>query len=486
MTINLNELKAKYNSLPRPVIASFWFLICAFLQKGIQLISTPIITRLLTSEEFGQYSVFDSWLKILTIFITLQLYSGVYAQGLIKYSHDRNIFSSSLQGLTLSLTVAWSIIYLLFRHFWNELFSLTTVQMLSMLAMMWATSVFCFWSSEQRVQYKFKSLVTITLIVSFGKPIVGIIFIILSKNKVTAYILSLAIVEFIGYIVFFFIQINRGKKFYSKKYWLYAIGFNLPLIGHYLAQNVLNCSDRIMIKYMVDDSKAGIYSLAYSISQIMILFNTAMMQTISPWIYQKIKEKKVKDISQIAYLALMIIAVVNIALIAVAPEAVVFFAPKQYHEAIWVIPPVAMSVIFQFSYDLFAKFEFYYEKTKWIMIASVSCALLNMLLNYFFIDKFGYVSAAYTTLICYILYSFFNYLFMRKVCIIHLDSIKVYEPQKLLHIYILFLIISFLVMSTYNCYLIRYSIIITSLIIVLIKHKNIKEYLFKIVRIRIN
>lgn len=65
----MNKALRKYKSLPVQVRASFWFLICSFLQKGIQVISTPIITRLLTTTEFGQYSVFDSWLKILTIFI---------------------------------------------------------------------------------------------------------------------------------------------------------------------------------------------------------------------------------------------------------------------------------------------------------------------------------------------------------------------------------------------------------------------------------
>ena len=47
------------------------------------------------------------------------------------------------------------------------------------------------------------------------------------------------------------------------------------------------------------------------------------------------------------------------------------FAPESYIDAIWVIPPIAMSVYFMFAYDLFAKFEFYYEKTKLISFATV-------------------------------------------------------------------------------------------------------------------
>ena len=48
--------------------------------------------------------------------------------------------------------------------------------------------------------------------------------------------------------------------------------FNLPLVPHYLSGAILNTADRIMIEKMVGASAAGIYSLAYSVSLIMIGF----------------------------------------------------------------------------------------------------------------------------------------------------------------------------------------------------------------------
>ncbi len=167
-------LVEKYHKLPIQVKASLWFLLCSFLQKGISTLTTPIFTRLLSTAEYGQYSVFNSWLSLATIFVTLHLYSGVYTQGLIKYDKERNIFSSSLQGLTTTMVAAWTVIYVLFHNFWNTLFSLTTVQMLAMLVMIWATAAFNFWAAEQRVKLKYKTLVGVTLAVSFAKPLLGI------------------------------------------------------------------------------------------------------------------------------------------------------------------------------------------------------------------------------------------------------------------------------------------------------------------------
>jgi O-antigen/teichoic acid export membrane protein len=423
---------------------------------------------------------------IVTIIVSLNISAGVYAQGLVKYDDDRKVFSSSLQGLSVTLTLVWTVIYVLLKDYWNKLFSLTTVQMLSMLVMIWATAAFSFWAAEQRVEYKYKALVSVTLIVSLAKPIIGIIFVVLAEDKVTARILGLALVEIIGYTGLFITQMLAGKKFFSAKYWKYALSFNLPLVPHYLSQMILSSADRIMISSMIGNSEAGIYSLAYSLSSIMILFNTALMQTLSPWIYQKIKAKKIEDIESIAYTSLIIIAFVNLMLILFAPEAVAVFAPKDYHEAIFVIPPVAMSVYFMYSYDLFAKFAFYYEKTKLIMAASVAGAVLNIVLNYIFIKLFGYMAAGYTTLACYMIYSFAHYNLMNRVCKEYCNGIRPYITKKILAITIPFMVAGFVFLTTYNYPIIRYGMMIIAVSMLIIKRQKVWETTKKLVNIKKN
>ena len=386
----------------------------------------------------------------------------------MKFEKDRNVFTSSLQGLTLLLVAVWMVIYFIFHDFWNQLFTLSSVQMIAMLVIIWTTAVFSFWSTEQRVNYKYKALVAITLVVSLAKPIVGIFCVSVTNDKVSARILGIALVELIGYAWLFFIQVKRGEVLFSKKYWVYALSFNLPLVPHYLSQTVLNSADRIMIRDLVGPSDAGIYSLAYSISLLMLLFNTALMQTINPWIYRKIKDKSIKDISSVAYSTLMALACLNLLLIVLAPEVVAIFAPPTYYDAIYVIPPVAMSGYFMYMYDLFAKFAFYYEKTKFVMIASVTGAILNIILNFIFIRLFGYRAAGYTTLACYMIYSICHYIFMNKVCDQFCDGVRPYEQKKLLMITVPFLLAGFAILGTYRYPVIRYGILAVALVLVLL------------------
>ena len=473
----LNKIFEKYRSLPLQVRVSVWYFVCSFLQKGISVLTTPIFTRLMSTEEYGKYSVFSSWQGIVAIFITLRLYYGVYGQGLVKFDKEKNIFSSSLQGLVLTMTLFWTAIYFIFRNFFNSLFSLSTLQVAMMLISTWTEAAFCFWAAEQRIELNYKKLVILTLTVSFFKPTVGILLVSLARDKVTARVVGLAAVELIGYTGLFVSQMKRGKVFFSKKYWKYALAFNIPLIPHYLSQTVLNSSDRIMIGRMVDESSAGIYSLAYSISMVMTLFVTAISHTIEPWILQKIKSGNLKDTENIVYISLSVIVAVNLLLIAFAPEAVALFAPASYREAIYVIPPVTMSVFFIFAYDIFSNVEFYYEKTKFIMIASLIAAVANIILNYIFIPMFGYYAAGYTTLACYAVYALFHYIFMRSICKTQMGDDKIYSIKALSIITGVFFALGFIYLFTYNFTVVRYIITLALFVVLFIKRKEVVSHI---------
>ena len=100
-------------------------------------------------------------------------------------------------------------------------------------------------------------------------------------------------------LYFYVLNLYRGKYFFCKKYWLYALNFNLPLIPHYLSQSVLNQSDRIMINSMVGMGEAAIYSVAYSISTLMVLVTSAINSSFIPYTYKCIRDKKYTELGNI-------------------------------------------------------------------------------------------------------------------------------------------------------------------------------------------
>lgn len=239
-----------------------------------------------------------------------------------------------------------------------------------------------------------------------------------------------------------------------------------------------------MIERLIGESEAGIYSLAYSVSQIMAMLNVSINNTLNPWIFQKIKDRQTWKIANVGYAALIMVAAANLLLMFLAPEIIHIFAPAEYYNAIWVIPPVAMSVYFQFAYSLFANFEFYFEKTKFIAVASFAAAILNIVLNGIFIPLFGYFAAGYTTLICFILSTLGHYMFMQRTCRELMENEKVYAPGKLMLITLLFLAAGFFALATYQNAMFRYMSVLIAFALLAVQYKKIYGYVRNFLQMR--
>ena len=471
--MNMKKLLKKYQSIPMQAKASFWFAICSFIQRALSLITTPIFTRLLSTADYGILGVYSTWENMILIIASLNLAAGVYLRGLIKYEDDQDEFTGSIQSLfVLVMTIVFGV-YLFFSNLWNKVLDLPTSYMCLMFLDMYMVTAFQFWSARQRVDFKYRNLVVVTLLNAVLKPVLGIIVVSHTDSKIFARILVYVLCDVAIFGIFFLkIFVKKGVKF-STKYWKYALSYNLPLVPHYLSQIVLNQSDRVMIKSMVDADRAGIYTLAYTAATVLLIVNNSVLNTYNPWMYKKIKAAQYKDINSVSIGLLIMIAGLNLMLIALAPEAISILAPKAYYEAIWVIPPVSSSVFFMFLYSLFSNFEFYYEKTKLMMVASVSGAVLNIALNYVFIKLFGYMAAGYTTLFCYLCYCVFHYFVMRSILKKRLNGMSIYDMKKIMLISIGFMAIAGINMILYKLIYVRYAMLLIVLVLCVIFRKKL-------------
>lgn len=412
---NLTTLKEKYRNMSAPVKASIWFTVCGIVQRGISLLTTPIFTRVLTTEQYGVFSIYNSWYDIISIFATLNLFYGAYNNAITKYPGDRNRITSSMQGLTTALTVVLFIVYSVARNFWNQVFGLSSLYIYAMFAELLFVPAYNFWSASERYDYKYRKLIFTTVLIALGSPILGLIAVLNTSYKAEARILSYVFIQVCIGLIFYILNFVRGKTLFDKKYWKYAMVLNVPLIPHYLSASVLNQSDRIMINSMIGTGQAAIYSVAYSVASMMTIITTAIKNTYTPFMYKSLKSKKYESIRTSSNMLVVFVGGMTLIAILLGPEIIAIFASKEYYDAIWVIPPVACAIFFKFLYPMFSTVEFYYEKTGFILLASCISAAVNIALNYVFIAIFGYYAAGYTTLICYILYSYGHYFFQKKI-----------------------------------------------------------------------
>ena len=472
----MEKLLKKYKDLSIVAKASIWFVLCNILQKGIMTITVPLFTRLLTTAEYGTYSLYLSWFNILTIFASLNLYYGAFnnAMNNITDKEEKDRYISSMQGLTTVLTLTLFVIFLPLQNFWSKVLGLSVTALWMMLAQLLVDPALLFWQCRQRFEYKYRIMVSVTLLKSLLNPILGLILVLCAdSDKATARIASVVIVEvfFAGTIMVK--QFARGRVFYNKDNWTYALGFNIPLLPHYLSGMVLNQGDRVMIQHMAGSTEVGIYSVAYSIGMLTQLFTNALNNSLTPWMYGNMNEKNYGNIRKNINAILLLVAVLIAAMLFFVPELVRIFGSAEYYNAIYIVPPVAASVFFIFLYNIVAIPQVYYEKQKFLAISSIGAAILNVVLNAAFIPIFGYYAAGYTTLFSYLVYTVGHYFFSRKICMENIGSFDLFDHKTILLISTGVLACTVGFIFLYQFTIIRYLIAGLLLLILALQYKKI-------------
>lgn len=148
------------------------------------------------------------------------------------------------------------------------------------------------------------------------------------------------------------------------------------------------------------------YSVAFSMSTIITLVNTAILNSFTPWTYQAMANREFSKIKSSSRSICLLVAVVNMLIIFVAPDIIGIVAPPSYLEGIYVMVPLVASVYFMFVVNLYVNIEYYFAQVKFVTFGSIGDVLVNIVLNYICIPKYGYIAAGYTTLVSYITYCF--------------------------------------------------------------------------------
>lgn len=475
----MNRLLNKWNKIPLSVKVSTSYAVCSIIQRCISFFTMPFFARILTKEQYGQVTIYGSWSGILSIILTLNLAYGSFSTAMIKFEHDRYSYISSIEGICLVLSSLFLVIYLPFQNLLNKLFELPTFIMCFMVIEILCLTAFQLWSGKQRFEYKYKLVIAITLFMTFLSVFLQYFIVITNEEKGYARIIGAALATIIVGLFFYIWNAFKGKKLFNKTYWKYALGFNIPLLAYYLSQIIFNQSDRIMISHIVGTDKAAEYGVAYNLAFILTFVLNAINNSYVPWYYGKIKEGKAQENRSVSLGIAGIMALLIIGVIWFAPEIISIMAGKQYLNAVYVVPPVAISLLLLFYSQLFINVEFYYEEKKKLVWASIGSALINIVLNLIFLKLFGFIAAAYTTLISYIVFAFANCIAMKKVLKDNNVEDNAYDYRSLVFIFLGFVILAYVGVALYNMIFPRIIVCVFVIVILAIKRNSILSLIRK-------
>ena len=380
------------------------------LKSLVPVLIVPILTRYLTPEEYGVLSIIEISILFLLPFISLNIHGAIQVE---YFQLKKNEFKDYIsEALVISFLAFCIVIFLffLFSNFLEGIIGLPSiyVRLLPLFCILRLVSniLGVIFQAKGKVM-NFAKFTLLQTLLDFSLSLLFVVFFKFGfVGRLTGTYSSFLIITLIGLLVLRRMgYLNYKIRFH---YYKKILKFGVPLIPHALGGTVLAMSDRYFIMYFIDEQSVGFYSVSYQIAAVMLLIGTSVNLAWTPVLFEMLKRDTEKDHKMITQLLLGLIMffILSCVLIYFLSDLLFYiFSVPAYYSAKEFFPYLLLGFLFQSIYMIFSVFLFYEKRTSLLSKITFSGAIINLILNYFFINLFSTVGVAYATAITWGIYS---------------------------------------------------------------------------------
>lgn len=439
----------------------------------VGMVMIPIITRILSTQEMGIATTFISTRNTLAIVFVLATYSYVNKAMLEFKEEKRNYIFTIVSFCTLSCIVAFLALSI-FKEPLKQILSMDDFLFYWLFISCYVYAIYMIANSYCAFHNYYVKVALMVLAVGTLCPIIsGVLSYYIKDYRYIGRVVGVDCAYIMVTIITLGWLIFMPKKKWKNKYITRTLKFTVPVMPHLLSQMVLTQCDLIMISYFAGEEKTGIYSMGHTVGYLAFTVVLQIMVAWSPWVYRRMEEKQYNSVYHSSKLIILLGTYISLGLLTVSSELIQIFLTEAYKPCIFIVPPLVVAMHFQFIYLFFYDVEYYNKKANWIAIASVAAAVLNLMLNWICIPRFGYMAACYTTVTSYLLLLVLNYLFCRK-----LEVKKIYDIRYILLWTAVVILYAAIMMVFHEQIILRYVLFVgLTIFIAAWKFKDFKQLL---------
>ena len=373
----------------------------------------PIITRLLTQEEFGIVGTLAPITSLFTVILGLGLYNAQMKK-YVDLKENEDEFGSYMFSSTLIIVVFNVLTYIfLFTPPAQKLFSyIVDLSKVSYYPLIIVSILIATSNAFNNLAVTLFRMKRMYMKVAIGSVV----------SLFTTYILAIYFIQYLKWgvfgnqfanliallIVFLFYFKDYFGKFRFKlnfDYVKYSLRNGLPLIFIELTDQVVNLSDRLVLAKFVSLAVVGGYTLAFTGGRVLSVITGSFVNSWTPEFYEAMKEDRTNP--KITRSVENFIAIISFACVIAqlfAPEGIKLIFPKSYHQAINYMALILAGIVVQALFCLDYFFHFH-EDSIYIFYFTMFAMIFNLVGNIIFIPKFpeiGPIIAAWTTLLAFL------------------------------------------------------------------------------------
>lgn len=457
--------KIKTKSINLPARSSLFFTLTNLLCKGAAFLFTPIFTRLLSPVDYGEFSLFSTFLSLSTVAATMEISGGIIMR-LFQKERERH-FLSILSAWLISAVSALPItLLLLMVKALGGIGMSFPFAYLFLFAALSSISLINLYVSRSKFLYKWIPPLITSLLQSVAAPFVSIALLSVPRlsdaNHVSLKIGTVTVVLVITASVLAVITLKEAKREASAQNMKLTDSYSfiissakfllklaLPLLPYYLSIMVISQADKLFISHALGKGELAKYSVAYSAGVSLTAITGGVMGALSPWIMRKVRAGDFKRIRQTLERIISASVPAIIIFLCFCPEIFAFLAPNEYQSALPVLFISAMIPIPLALAQCSSSIAIAEEKVGGVLFSGLFPAALTVTLDFLLINRVPIYIIAIITTFGFLLLSALGIANVRKItenCTINVNK----TIQNLL----------FLAISAATIYVFRESVLI--------------------------
>ena len=385
----------------------------------------PIITRLLTQEEFGIVGTLGPITSLFTVILGLGLYNAQMKK-YVDLKDNEDEFGSYMFSSTMIIVVFNVLTYIfLFTPLAQKMFSyivdLSKVSYYPLIIVSVLIATTNAFNNLATTLFRMKRMymkVAIGSVVSlFTTYILAIYFIKSLKWGVFGNQFANLIALLIVFLFYFKDYFGKFKFKLNFNYVKYSLRNGLPLIFIELTDQVVNLSDRLVLAKFVSLATVGGYTLAFTGGRVLSVVTGSFVNSWTPEFYEAMKTDRTNP--KITKSVENFIAIISFACVIAqlfAPEGIKLIFPASYHQAINYMALILAGIVVQALFCLDYFFHFH-EDSIYIFYFTMFAMIFNLVGNIIFIPRYpeiGPIIAAWTTLLAFLFRAIMEMMIIRK------------------------------------------------------------------------
>jgi O-antigen/teichoic acid export membrane protein len=376
----------------------------SILNSAIPFLLLPILTNYLTVEEYGLLAIIQIFIIFTIPFVSINIQSTLQLEYHELDSDEFALWISSILIIPLVMLIVLFLSFILFESFIYNFINISLCWMLiiPLIAFMQVvpqTILSIYKISERPLDYA-KYQLSLT---SFNLFFTLFLVVLLNLNwegRVLAILLTYIIFTIVG--IYLLYRMNLIQLKVEKAYVKRALKLGLPLILHVVSAVLFMMSDRLFISYYLGNDALGIYAVGAQIAMIAMIIQQSFNQAWVPFLFKNLKiglmKNKIKII-KISYLAILFFAILPFLIELINPLFFRFFIDEKFVDSMQYVFWIALGYSLLGMYKVVTNYIFYKKRVKLLSAMTFFSLIINLILNYILIHRYGSIGVAYGTAI---------------------------------------------------------------------------------------